>query len=250
MNRDQKAAVIDELAGQIRSRRRSSPSTTAGISVPQAADLRTPLTEADASFRVVKNTLTKRAADKAGAEELKALLEGPTAFTFVQRRRRPGRQGDRHLPARERRPRVQGRPAWRRGALDRPDRGDRQPARARRAPRPVRGRARLADHRPGARAERARSPAWRSSSARSPSRALWGDAPAPEPEADAPEPEAEAPEAEAERRSPTRAEDTTAEEPRSEASDDKNRHRSASRGRNYRKRGGLDGHQTESGSTS
>ena len=55
-----------------------------GISVPQAAELRTKLREADASFRVVKNTLTERAADQAGAEGLKELLEGPTAMTFVR----------------------------------------------------------------------------------------------------------------------------------------------------------------------
>jgi large subunit ribosomal protein L10 len=46
-------------------------------------DLRTSLTEADATFTVAKNTLTERAADKAGAERLKPLLEGPTALTFV-----------------------------------------------------------------------------------------------------------------------------------------------------------------------
>ena len=54
-----------------------------GITVPQAAELRSRLNEAGAGFRVVKNTLTNLAADKAGADELKALLEGPTAFTFV-----------------------------------------------------------------------------------------------------------------------------------------------------------------------
>src|SRR4051794_30898512 len=42
------------------------------------------LRDADASFRVVKNTLTVRAADQAGAEGLKELLEGPTAMTFVR----------------------------------------------------------------------------------------------------------------------------------------------------------------------
>ena len=54
-----------------------------GISVTQAAELRQRLTEAGATFRVVKNRLTIRAADAAGAESLKELLEGPTAFTFV-----------------------------------------------------------------------------------------------------------------------------------------------------------------------
>ena len=64
--------------------RRSSPSTTAGITVAQAADLRDTLRDADARFRVVKNSLTERAADQAGAGVLKPLLVGPTALTFVR----------------------------------------------------------------------------------------------------------------------------------------------------------------------
>ena len=52
--------------------------------MPQAAELRTRLRDADATFRVVKNSLTERAADEVGADALKALLEGPTALTFVR----------------------------------------------------------------------------------------------------------------------------------------------------------------------
>ena len=84
MNRDQKAAVIEEVAGQIQGAEAVFAVDYRGISVPQAAELRTRLREADASFRVVKNTLTERAADQAGAEGLKELLEGPTAMTFVR----------------------------------------------------------------------------------------------------------------------------------------------------------------------
>ena len=84
MNRDQKAAVIDEVAAQISESEAVFAVDYRGISVPQAADLRTRLRDADASFRIVKNTLTLRAADKAGAEALKELLEGPTAMTFVR----------------------------------------------------------------------------------------------------------------------------------------------------------------------
>ena len=84
MNRDQKAAVIDEVAGQIEGSEAVFAVDYRGISVPQAAELRTKLRDADASFRIVKNTLTERAADKAGAEGLKELLEGPTAMTFVR----------------------------------------------------------------------------------------------------------------------------------------------------------------------
>ena len=84
MNRDQKAAVIDEVAAQISEAEAVFAVDYRGISVPQAAELRTKLRDADASFRVVKNTLTLRAADKAGADGLKELLEGPTAMTFVR----------------------------------------------------------------------------------------------------------------------------------------------------------------------
>jgi large subunit ribosomal protein L10 len=84
LNRDQKAAVIDEVAGQITEAEAVFAVDYRGISVPQAAELRTKLRDADASFRVVKNTLTERAADQAGAEALKALLDGPTAMTFVR----------------------------------------------------------------------------------------------------------------------------------------------------------------------
>ena len=84
MNRDQKAAVIDEVAGQITGADAVFAVDYRGISVPQAAELRTRLRNADATFRVVKNTLTELAADRAGAEALKELLQGPTAMTFVR----------------------------------------------------------------------------------------------------------------------------------------------------------------------
>ncbi|MDQ3648020.1 MAG: 50S ribosomal protein L10 [Actinomycetota bacterium] len=83
MNRDRKAAIVDEVAAQIEASEAVFAVDYRGISVPQAAQLRSRLNEAGAGFRVVKNTLTNIAAAKAGAEELKALLEGPTAFTFV-----------------------------------------------------------------------------------------------------------------------------------------------------------------------
>src|SRR5215211_5231445 len=83
MNKEQKAAVVDEVATQIKESEAVFAVDYRGISVPQAAALRERLTEAGARFRVVKNTLTIRAAEQAGADDLKELLEGPTAFTFV-----------------------------------------------------------------------------------------------------------------------------------------------------------------------
>jgi len=83
MNRDEKAAVIEEVADQIRSAEAIFAVDYRGLSVQDAANLRARLVEAGATFRVVKNRLTILSADAAGAESLKELLEGPTAFTFV-----------------------------------------------------------------------------------------------------------------------------------------------------------------------
>src|ERR671926_239048 len=84
MNREQKAAVVEEIAANIRDSQAVFAVDYRGLSVPQAGELRARLHEADARFSVVKNTLTERAADAAGAEGLKELLEGPTALTFVR----------------------------------------------------------------------------------------------------------------------------------------------------------------------
>jgi large subunit ribosomal protein L10 len=85
MNRDEKATAIEEIAADIAAADAIFAVDYRGISVPQAAELRAKLRESDASFRIVKNRLTKIAADKAGAgERLNALLQGPTALTFVR----------------------------------------------------------------------------------------------------------------------------------------------------------------------
>jgi large subunit ribosomal protein L10 len=84
MNREQKAATIEALAAEIDGSDAVFAVDYRGISVSQAAELRTKLRDADATFQVVKNSLTERAADQVGAESLKALLSGPTALTFVR----------------------------------------------------------------------------------------------------------------------------------------------------------------------
>jgi large subunit ribosomal protein L10 len=83
MDREQKTAVVKELAEELKDAQAIFAVDYRGISVPQAAELRSGLREADARFRVVKNRLTLRAADAAGTESLKEHLEGPTALTFV-----------------------------------------------------------------------------------------------------------------------------------------------------------------------
>jgi len=83
MNRDQKAAVVEELAEEIRGADAVFAVDYRGISVSDAAELRVRLRDAGTRFRIVKNSLTERASDKAGTESLKQLLEGPTALAFV-----------------------------------------------------------------------------------------------------------------------------------------------------------------------
>jgi large subunit ribosomal protein L10 len=84
MNREEKSAAIQEIAAEIEASEAIFAVDYRGISVPQAAELRSKLREADASFRIVKNRLSKIAADQAGEERLTELLQGPTALTFVR----------------------------------------------------------------------------------------------------------------------------------------------------------------------
>jgi len=84
MNKEEKAAVVDEIAEELQGSEAIFAVDYRGISVPQAAELRSKLRDADASFRIVKNRLTIRAAEKAGTAGLDELLEGPTALTFVR----------------------------------------------------------------------------------------------------------------------------------------------------------------------
>ncbi|HMT06085.1 MAG TPA: 50S ribosomal protein L10 [Solirubrobacterales bacterium] len=84
MNREEKAALVEEIGAEIESSEAIFAVDYRGISVTQAAELRNGLREADASFKVVKNRLTKIAAEKAGVTELNELLQGPTALTFVK----------------------------------------------------------------------------------------------------------------------------------------------------------------------
>jgi len=84
MDRDQKTEVVKALAEELKDSQAIFAVDYRGISVPQAAELRSGLRDADARFRVVKNRLTLRAADEAGTEGIKDYLEGPTALTFVK----------------------------------------------------------------------------------------------------------------------------------------------------------------------
>ncbi len=84
MDREQKTAVVEELATELKDATAIFAVDYRGISVPQAAELRAGLRDADTRFRIVKNRLTLRAADTAGTDGLKEHLSGPTALALVK----------------------------------------------------------------------------------------------------------------------------------------------------------------------
>jgi large subunit ribosomal protein L10 len=84
MKREEKSAVIDELAEDLGAAEAIFAVDYKGISVQQAAELRSKLRESDAQFKVVKNRLAKLAAQKAGTKDIDDLLQGPIALTLIK----------------------------------------------------------------------------------------------------------------------------------------------------------------------
>ncbi|TCK20313.1 50S ribosomal protein L10 [Pseudonocardia endophytica] len=78
-----KVAAVDEIANRFRDASASVVTEYRGLSVAKLTQLRRDLGE-DASFRVAKNTLVKRAAEDAGVQGLDDLLAGPTAIAFIK----------------------------------------------------------------------------------------------------------------------------------------------------------------------
>jgi large subunit ribosomal protein L10 len=84
MQRSEKERVVAQLVEQLRSTETLIVADYRGLSVTEINELRGQLLEHGARFTVVKNTLTRRAAEEAGAEALLAMLEGPTAIAFLR----------------------------------------------------------------------------------------------------------------------------------------------------------------------
>ena len=84
MQRTEKEQVVAELVERLRSTESLIVADYRGLTNSQLAELRVKLRSSGAQLQVVKNTLTRRAAESAGAESLLALLEGPTAIAFVE----------------------------------------------------------------------------------------------------------------------------------------------------------------------
>src|ERR1051325_8462197 len=84
MKRDQKEQVVDELTQRLKAADTLVVRACRGLRMPQIDELRTRLLESGARFQVVKNTLTRRAAEAAGADALLTLLDGPSAIAFLE----------------------------------------------------------------------------------------------------------------------------------------------------------------------
>jgi large subunit ribosomal protein L10 len=83
MKREQKQQVVEELTERLKAAETLLVADYRGLTMPQIDELRTRLLESGARFTVVKNTLTRRAAEAAGAEALLTLIDGPSAIAFL-----------------------------------------------------------------------------------------------------------------------------------------------------------------------
>jgi large subunit ribosomal protein L10 len=84
VKKEDKERVVAELTERLRTTETLLIADYRGLTMPQIDDLRSKLIEHGARFAVVKNTLTRRAAEAAGADTLLAMLEGPTAIAFLE----------------------------------------------------------------------------------------------------------------------------------------------------------------------
>jgi large subunit ribosomal protein L10 len=84
MKKSDKERVVDELTERLKSSPTLIVADYRGLTMPQIDALRGELLQHGARFAVVKNTLTRRAAEEAGVEPLLAMLEGPTAIAFLE----------------------------------------------------------------------------------------------------------------------------------------------------------------------
>src|SRR5215210_8535008 len=84
MLKEQKERVVEQLAQRLRDSDTLMVADYRGLTMPQIDELRGRLLEAGARFTVVKNTLTRLAAEEADAKEVLELVNGPTAIAFLE----------------------------------------------------------------------------------------------------------------------------------------------------------------------
>jgi large subunit ribosomal protein L10 len=83
MLRQDKERIVSELAERLKNSQNLLVADYRGLTMPEIDELRSKLLETGTRFSVVKNTLTKRAAEEAGVQQLLELIDGPTAIAFI-----------------------------------------------------------------------------------------------------------------------------------------------------------------------
>jgi large subunit ribosomal protein L10 len=83
MLKEHKEQVVEQLTQRLRDSDTLMVADYRGLTMPEIDELRGRLLEAGARFTVVKNTLTRRAAEAAGRQEVLELIDGPTAIAFL-----------------------------------------------------------------------------------------------------------------------------------------------------------------------
>jgi large subunit ribosomal protein L10 len=80
--KEQKAEQVEQIADKLKRAKVAVLTDYRGLTVTQIQDLRTKLRGGDVEYRVVKNTLARRAAESAGVGGLESELKGPIAIAF------------------------------------------------------------------------------------------------------------------------------------------------------------------------
>src|SRR3954462_9868181 len=84
MQKEDKQKGIDDLVARLNASDSLIVADYRGLTMPQIDGLRDELLKHGARFQVVKNTLTRRAAEAAGTAALLPLLGGPSAIAFIE----------------------------------------------------------------------------------------------------------------------------------------------------------------------
>ncbi len=81
---EQKKQLVSTIADQLKNSKTTILVDYRGLDVAEVTELRKQLREAGVTFKVYKNTMTRRAAEEAGLAELNETLVGPTAIAFSE----------------------------------------------------------------------------------------------------------------------------------------------------------------------
>jgi large subunit ribosomal protein L10 len=84
MARPEKEQAVEEIAGKFGDAQAALLTEYRGLTVGEIAEVRSALRDAEAEYKVMKNTLTRIAVREVGLDELVEMLQGPTAIAFCK----------------------------------------------------------------------------------------------------------------------------------------------------------------------